>query len=113
METDYCIELDYWTRCGLDGGNCTDYFDLKEKEYLRLAKYAKEYKEKNDEDIDGYILTEYLEQNMSTTHKRIMRELRKRVKKELQEWGEDIENYDYGFYIADSWAESLVEDDEG
>jgi hypothetical protein len=41
-----------------------------------------------------------------------MRELRKQVKKELQEWGEDIENYDYGFYIADSWAESLVEDNE-
>lgn len=100
------MEIDYWTRCGMDGGNCSTYVDLQTKEFAILYAYARGYKDGKGEDVDGYILSKYLEEHMPKTYQRILKEVGRIVKQEMSEWG--IKDYNYGFDINDKWAMSLT-----
>ena len=129
------MEIDYWARCGLDGGNCSTYIETTDEEDAKLYAYAKEFKEKNGEDIDGETLTEYLENNMPETYKRIYEKVEDMVFEDMSNWedpfepdyDEEDEDYDedkayeeyrqsildkysYGFCICDG---EYIVDDEG
>ena len=104
------MKIDYWTRCGLDGGNSSTYIELKSKEYDILCAYARGYKEGKGRDIDGYTLSKYLEEYMPKTYQRILREVGRMVKQEMSQWG--IKDYNYGFDINDKWAKSFADDEE-
>ena len=89
------MEIEYWVRCGLDGGNCSNYVQTTEEEDAQLYAYAKEYKEKNGEEIDGYALTEYLENNMPATYDGIYKEVEEMVFDDMSHWEDPFEpNYD-------------------
>lgn len=110
------IELNLWIEFGGgDGDNYEDEFTLSDQEYDTIVAFIKEYKKEH-----GYLpsrdLNEILQEKAPDIYNRLYKEVEQCHKNSLDEFNasqedeEDylnLEDYYFGFYVTDSWMESL------